>query len=87
MSKEGYLPVYRAMDENIANIIVGVLDSAGIPAVVESTCTWAYDGVLGVGAGYYGDVLVPEDRAEEALDLLADYNENDENEENKGSQT
>lgn len=72
--KEGYISVYRASDETIANIVKIALEDAGIHAVVDPVnASFAYDGIFARAEGFWGDVLVERENAEKALEILKEY--------------
>ncbi|MDH7602709.1 MAG: DUF2007 domain-containing protein [Armatimonadota bacterium] len=70
---EDLVVVYRAADEFVADIVLGLLKSAGIPAVLESRQVPQMDGVMKMGEGYWGDVVVPRADAEQAREILKAY--------------
>jgi len=65
--------VYRAPTENVANIVKGILESEGIPVMLKSLQIPWYDGIMQMGEGYWGDVLVTEDVADEARNIIKSY--------------
>lgn len=65
--------VYRAPTESIANIVKGILESAGIAVMLKSMQIPWYDGIMRMGEGYWGDILVAEDDADEAKDIIKSY--------------
>ncbi|MBI2843574.1 MAG: DUF2007 domain-containing protein [Armatimonadetes bacterium] len=66
-------PVYRAPNENIAQIVRGILESAGIQVILKSMQIPWYDGVMTMGEGYWGDLLVSEDEADRAREIIRAY--------------
>lgn len=70
---EDLVVVYRAADEFVADIVIGLLKSAGIPAVLESRQVPQMDGVMRMGEGYWGDVVVPRPNAAHAREILKAY--------------
>ncbi len=70
---EDLVVVYRAADEFVADIVIGLLKSAGIPAVLESRQVPQMDGVMKMGEGYWGDVVVPRTDATHAREILKAY--------------
>lgn len=70
---EDLVVVYRAPDEFIACTIKGLLVGENIPVVLESKQVAWLDGVLKMGAGYWGDVVVPRQYAEQAAKLIEEY--------------
>ncbi|MHB0913269.1 MAG: putative signal transducing protein [Armatimonadota bacterium] len=69
------MSVYRAANEQSANIVKGVLENEGIPAVVQVKYgSIVYDGAITMGEGPWGDVMVPESQAERATEILKEYN-------------
>jgi hypothetical protein len=70
---EGFVPVYRANDEAAANIIRGVLEDAGITAIVQRHESSWLDGSMVPAEGYWGAVLVRKEDEHEAAELLEEY--------------
>jgi len=64
-----YVTVYIANGQLDAEIVRGFLEASGIPAVVSQESVGK---VFGMASGPLGEVnvLVPDDRSDEALDLL-----------------
>jgi len=64
--------VYRAPDEQTALTVQSFLEAEGIQALVTAQQVPWYDGVLAMGQGYWGDVAVMEDDAEQAALVIKD---------------
>ena len=64
--------IHTAGTEVEAVILKGLLEEAGIPVMVRSREVIAYGELVELAAGW-GDLLVPDDRATEARDLIAGY--------------
>ena len=63
--------VYRAPDEVTAIALAGRLESAGMPATVQSLESYVYEwGDL--GRGYWGKIFVRKEDAEAALRIIED---------------
>jgi hypothetical protein len=74
LREERYVPIYRAPNEPTASIVRNVLEDAGIPVIVNpQNASLAYDGVIALAEGFWGVLLVPESRAEEAARILDEY--------------
>ena len=78
-----YVDVFRTVDVSTLAVVKSVLDSAGINYVVqgESALTLLPVGPLWGGfgsAGVAAVIQVPEDQAEEALELLGEVTDPDE---------
>lgn len=72
---EDLVIVFRAPDEVTANIVRGLLVGEDIPAVLESRQVAWMDGVMRMGEGYWGDVVVPEQYAAAAKEIIRAYME------------
>ncbi len=72
---EDLVVVFRAQDEVTANIVRGLLVGEDIPALLESRQVAWLDGVMKMGAGYWGDVVVPEQFAAVAKEIIRAYQE------------
>jgi hypothetical protein len=68
-----YEPVYRAANASIAEIVTALLEAEGIPVTPKSLQVAWYDGIMVAGEGYWGDLLVPKERADEARKLIEAY--------------
>ena len=68
-----YIPVYRAPKETIGEIVRGLLESEGISVMVRSVQVPWTDGVMVMGEGYWGDLLIPEDQADHAREIIQVY--------------
>ncbi len=66
-------PVYRASDQTTADIIRALLESEGIAVYLDSRQVAWFDGVMTMAEGYYGDLLVPKDEEEKALEIIQAY--------------
>jgi hypothetical protein len=65
--------VYRAPTENLAYIVKGVLEDEGISVSLRSLQIPWYDGIMRMGEGYWGDILVFEDDAVRAREIIKSY--------------
>ncbi|NLC55418.1 MAG: DUF2007 domain-containing protein [Armatimonadetes bacterium] len=65
--------VFEARDSVAAELARGVLESAGIPVLVQSFQVPWYDGVMTAGAGAWGRLLVPSHLADDARQILTAY--------------
>lgn len=65
--------VYRAPNEDIAQIIRALLEGDGIKVALKSAQIPWYDGVMTAGEGYWGDVFVEEHHAERARQIIEAY--------------
>jgi hypothetical protein len=65
--------VYRAPDETTAQLIRGLLESEGIDVMLKSLQVPWYDGVMRMGEGYWGDIMVPHEQAEQARAIIHAY--------------
>ena len=72
---EDLIVVFRAPDESTAHIVHGLLVGEGIPAMIQSRQAAMYDGVLTMGEGYWGDVVVPREHADQSRQLIEAYRE------------
>ena len=73
MKDMALVPVYRAANQSIADIVKALLESEGIPIVFKSMQVPMYDGIMVMGEGYWGDLLVPENLAEQAREIVNAY--------------
>lgn len=73
MVEEGFVSVYRAVNEVTANIVKSALEDAGITTVVQPNNTSWLDGALVPAEGSWGEVLVSVEDAEKAVEILEDY--------------
>ena len=65
------VPVYRAPQESTAEIVRALLESEGIQVVYRSLHAPAvYDGLFAVADGFWADLMVREDQAERAKEIL-----------------
>ncbi len=69
----GFEAVYRAADETVAELIRGLLEGESIPVAFKSQQVPWMDGVMKMGAGFWGDILVPEEFADRAREIIAAY--------------
>ena len=65
--------VYRAPTENVAQIVRGLLESEGIEATFTPTQIPMYDGIAKLWEGFWGDILVDEDKADRARQIIEAY--------------
>ncbi len=64
-------PVYRAPNEGVADIVRALLDSEGIQVIFRSNHTHSvYDGIFAAGDGYWADLMVREDEADQAREII-----------------
>ena len=70
---ENLIVVYRAPNEVSANIILGLLQSEGIPAITESRMVANMDGIFVSGEGLWGNVVVPEIYVSRSRELIEAY--------------
>ncbi|MHB1001389.1 MAG: putative signal transducing protein [Armatimonadota bacterium] len=72
-----FVPVYKATNEMSANIIKNALEDAGIQVILRPlNMSLAFDGVIALAEGFWGDVLVHKSDLERATALLEEYAEN-----------
>lgn len=80
---EKYVSVFSADDEYTANIIKSVLEDEEIKVIIAPrNDSLAFDGVIALAEGYWGDVMVPESQADKAIEILKIYSAGDNNEPN-----
>ena len=77
------IAVLRTSDSNLMPVVKSVLDAAGIPYVVQGDEAMGLLPLGPFGGGVFSrvlgaSVLVPADRAEEALELLESFEQPDE---------
>ena len=65
--------VHTAGDETEALMLQGVLEGAGIPVVLRSRQISGYGDVIERAIGVWGDLLVPDDREQEARALVTGF--------------
>jgi 2-dehydro-3-deoxy-D-pentonate aldolase len=65
--------VHTAGDEVEALMLQGVLEQAGIPVVLRSRQVPGYADVVESATGMWGDLLVPDERVQDAETLIRDY--------------
>lgn len=65
--------VHTAGDEVEALMLQGVLEQAGIPVALRSRQMPGYGVVFEKATGVWGDLLVPDEQAEDARTLIRDY--------------
>lgn len=70
--------IFRAPDEVTANLVLGLLEGEGIPAMLQSRMVPWMDGVFKMGEGYWGDVLAPKEQAARSRELIQAYQANPE---------
>lgn len=67
--------VYRAPDEYTATLVKNLLEGENISVVLRSHQVAWMDGVMKMGEGYWGDVMVAQEHAEDSVRLIAEYQE------------
>ncbi len=68
--------IYKASSETEANLVKNLIESEGIQVVFRSDHSASvYDGVFRVAMGYWAELMVREDQAEEALRLIRAFHE------------
>lgn len=65
--------VFRAQDEFVADIVMGLLASEKIPVMLKSRQVPQMDGVMKMGEGYWGDIVVPHSYAARAREIIEAY--------------
>ncbi|HKX18230.1 MAG TPA: dihydrodipicolinate synthase family protein [bacterium] len=65
--------VHTAGDEVEALMLQGALEQAGIPVALRSRQMPGYGAVFEKATGVWGDLLVPDERADDATALIRDY--------------
>ncbi|MCX7832529.1 MAG: DUF2007 domain-containing protein [Actinobacteria bacterium] len=79
MEEKNYVPIITLSNEVEALSIQQYLKEAGIPSILRKFSIPAFDpsffgeGAIGIGPlleGRWGELLVPEDRAEEAIKII-----------------
>jgi hypothetical protein len=65
--------VFMAPDEITAHLVKGILEEAGIQAIVSSRQVPWMDGIMTNAQGYWGDVMVPESQSRESLAIIRDF--------------
>ena len=73
MTEQKLVPVYSALDEQTANIVKFALENAGIEAAVRPHQTLWLDGALVPAEGSWGEVVVREEDAARATEILQEY--------------
>ena len=68
-----FVAVLEPRDRVMAEVARGLLESEGIPVVVQSFQVLWYDGIMTADAGAWGRILVPAHLAPAAEGLLADF--------------
>jgi hypothetical protein len=66
-----WVQAYEATDEWTANLVLQALRDAGIPAVAEGRAVTGFGGALTSEPGVWADIMVPEERLQEALAVMA----------------
>ena len=69
---EPLVPVFAAKNETEANIVRGVLEASGIPAVFDGLPSPILGSVFQAGETRWGDILVPARLAEQASAAIAE---------------
>ena len=72
-NSQEFVSVYKAQDEVTAYLVKGVLEEAGIEAVVRSRQVPWMDGIMSLAEGYWGDVMVLEEKRDESLAVIEGY--------------
>jgi len=67
---EELVVVHEALNEPEAIIIKGILEEAGVPAMLQSLQVPMYDGVMSMFHGHWGNVVVRQEDYERALDII-----------------
>lgn len=62
--------VYRAPDQISAEMVKSYLDDERIPAIIESRQIPWYDGIMKAAEGFWGTIMVPEEYAERARQVV-----------------
>ncbi|MGQ9455653.1 MAG: putative signal transducing protein [Armatimonadota bacterium] len=70
---ENLTVVFRAQDEFVADIVMGLLASEKIPVMLKSRQVPQMDGVMKMGEGYWGDIVVPHSYASRAREIIEAY--------------
>lgn len=65
--------VYKAPNMVAANLVRGLLDNNGIPAIIRSLQIPMYDDIAMMHCDVWGEILVPKKREEEAQSIIKDY--------------
>lgn len=65
--------VYAAPDAVTAEVVRGALEAEGIAAVIGEQVADAYAGPFALGEGFWGEVRVPAEQADQARALLAAF--------------
>lgn len=68
-----FVSVMEARDSIAAALAKGILESEGIPVLVESFQIPWYNGIMTSAAGAWGRILVPEHLASSAAQILSAY--------------
>ncbi len=63
--------VFAASSEAEGNIVRGLLEAEGIPAIFQDVAAGSFGSVFSVSAAHWADVLVPADQAEQARAAIA----------------
>ncbi|MDO8682889.1 MAG: DUF2007 domain-containing protein [Armatimonadota bacterium] len=71
--ESGFVSVYQAPDEITAYLVKGLLEEAGIEVMLSSRQVPWMDGIMIKAEGYWGDILVLEDKQEESLAIIEAY--------------
>ena len=72
LTEGALVPVYTAQSEAEANIIAGVLRSAGIPCVFDNCAGHPLGAAISSAPDHWGDVVTPETFAEIAKQTIAE---------------
>ncbi|HOK54754.1 MAG TPA: DUF2007 domain-containing protein [Armatimonadota bacterium] len=72
------VPVYRAQNESVADIVRGLLESENIQVTFRSQhAPSVYDGLFTVADGYWADLMVREDQADRAREIIHAFESSD----------
>lgn len=62
--------VYKPENEYLALSLKQLLEDEDVPAVIESEQIPWYDNIMATAKGYWGKLLVPEDRKKKASKII-----------------
>ncbi|MDP8235693.1 MAG: DUF2007 domain-containing protein [Candidatus Erginobacter occultus] len=78
--------VWRFEDEGLGILIRKVLEDEGIRSEIKSEQIPWMDGIMKTARGYWGDLMVLEEEADRAREIIRSYLEEDANEDRAGSE-